>query len=417
MRSDVVTAGKPLEGARVALLFQNRLRYSTRFEREVRILRDAGARVSLISVDDNSDVAGWFESVCRVEGFEFSGWPGDSCASWRHWRAAKNSVGALIRRINMLQALFTFRTPLRSLLEEFDGEFDIYWAVDVMPLASAVLAARRTGAAVVYETIDLVPEYKSESAAIVASRLRSERLFLPKVASFVTAGAEYANYYRRKYGRLIEGRGPVVMDNFVPIPDGDVSTAHEPRRMLFFGNLAPDRPLELILRAYAQVDSDSVLTIQGRDLIGGRLDALVNELGLGGRVFLRQPCEPSRGAIEARKHDIGIVALAGIDENERRAPTAKVFTYLAGGLHLLAADLPGIRAAVGGAESVTYVAQPTTAGWVSGFRSVLAMTDRELSDAKRSSLERARRWPVLEQEQSYIREFDRARLQAKVPSR
>ena len=111
---------------------------------------------------------------------------------------------------------------------------------------------------------------------------------------------------------------------------------------------------------------------------------------------------------------MGIVALAGADENERRAPTAKAGTYLAAGLLVLASDLPGIRSVVGVGPHVEFVSPQSVEAWKEAFRRIAAMSDEDVARAKGVALETARLQSALSSDEIYVQVFrDAVSLQPK----
>lgn len=393
-----------LAGVRIALLFQEQLIYSIRIRRSLDALRSEGASISLVSVLDNSAVADWFDGCWRCDEYEPAPRIGASRLRWSRLRSLDNVIRNMIRPY-LVGDLVHGRTRLRDCLVDMGEVFDIYWAIDVMALPSAVVASRVTGARVVYETFDLVQEYASADKLLSKARAKAEREHIGAVSAFVTAGSGYAAYYAEKYLGTAIKCPPYVLDNHSPVPPGNVSPAHRPLELLFFGNLAPDRPLNVLLEAFSRGGEGLVLTMQGRDNVEGAAHRMVEALGLKGSVSISEPCSPEDGPLVARGYDIGVVMLAGADENERRAATAKASTYLAAGLMVLASDLPGIRTALGSGPNVLYVPEQTVEAWAAAFRRVAGFSEQEVLNGKMASLSIARTWDDEAQMNGYVQLF------------
>ncbi len=203
--------------------------------------------------------------------------------------------------------------------------------------------AARTKTRVVYETVDLVPEYRYLGDEHRSRSLQEERRLIGRVDGFITACDWYADYYVERHGDVLR-RPPVVRDNMPRLLAEGVRATTRPLRMVFLGTLMFDRPVKELLQAMALSSADSTLTLQGKNLLGEAPAALISELGLQDRVEVVGPCPPSAIVETAASYDIGVVALWGRDENERRAATSKIFTYMAAGLAVFGIRSPRDRA-------------------------------------------------------------------------
>ena len=188
--------GQRLAGARIALLFMTDLTYSTRLNRAVEALRAEGAHVALVSTTANTGSLHWFDEVHQVGSFEFGPVLETSRIPWQPARTAVNVTKNWVRPF-FTGSIRHGQTVLRTTLCREFADYNIYWAIDVMALPSAVSAAETTGAAVIYETLDLVQEYCTAPTRISSARRAAEREFIGRVSAFVTAGESYADYYEQ----------------------------------------------------------------------------------------------------------------------------------------------------------------------------------------------------------------------------
>lgn len=400
---DEPVQNEPLRGCRILLIFQNRLTYSVRLLENVRALRRAGAQVSLITADKANLNNPLFFHVDHVRSWEFPIQVGASSHQIWTVRVVSNILRGIFRRVFQYRINTFIGSELQRKLSKTAVDYDIFWIIDANSLPSAMTATKRKNVRVVYETVDLVPEYR-ELPSLSRSRKRRERKLIPRVDGFVTAGEEYADYYVDSYGSSgLKGR-PLVRENSHECIYDEVSPTHTPYEILFFGNIAPDRPIGTLLRAFSEVHSDARLTIMGRNLVDSLSFDLVDELGLANRVKIEDPCAPENGVAMAHRFDIGIAMLSGDNENERRAPTAKLCTYLAAGLAIVASDLPGMRTQVGSAQAI-FVKDCTVKAWADALNMITGMTPQQIDCMKISSLVRAKEIDLKPQLEKYVELF------------
>jgi glycosyltransferase involved in cell wall biosynthesis len=102
------------------------------------------------------------------------------------------------------------------------------------------------------------------------------------------------------------------------------------------------------------------------------------------------------------------VALRGADENERRASTGKLFTYMAAGLAILGSDLPGIARLVRAHENGLLVEGMDAHSWANAIDELALMPTTAIDDMKRRSLAAADLYRWEKQEPTFVDEFVRA---------
>jgi glycosyltransferase involved in cell wall biosynthesis len=181
-----------------------------------------------------------------------------------------------------------------------------------------------------------------------------------------------------------------------------------PLRLKFLGALLFDRPVEELTRAMALATADVTLTLQGKNHLGEAPAALVAELGLQDRVRILDPCPPGAIVETAASYDVGVVALRGENENERRASTSKLFTCMAAGLAILGSDLPGIARVVGRHTNGLLVGGMRPADWAAAIDALAAMSDTAIDSMKQRSLDAARLYAWEKQTPAFLGEFLRA---------
>jgi glycosyltransferase involved in cell wall biosynthesis len=289
---------------------------------------------------------------------------------------------------------------------------DIIWVIDFPRLGQVLRAARSQHVGVVYETVDLVPEYMYQGADYRRQCLDEERRLIGCVDGFITACDSYADYYVERYGDAGLPRRPVVRDNMPSETAAHINPTTSPLRLLFLGSLMADRPVLELVEAVAATTTDVTLTFQGRNHLkegaARRIADRVARLGLQSRVEFLAPCPPDSIVKTAGAYDVGVVALRGADENERRASTAKLFTYMAAGLAVLGSDLPGIARIVRSCDNGLLVDGMDPHAWAAGIDRLASMTTGDLDSMKERSLRAASSYAWQRQEPAYIAEFVRA---------
>jgi glycosyltransferase involved in cell wall biosynthesis len=163
-----------------------------------------------------------------------------------------------------------------------------------------------------------------------------------------------------------------------------------------------------LIEAMALVTSDVTLTLQGKNHIGEQPMERMEQLGVRDRVILLDPCPPEDIVEVAAQYDVGIVALRGADENERRAATSKLFTYIFAGLAVLGSDLPGIARVVNEHHNGVLVEGMEPAAWAAAIDRMAAMPIAELDAMKQRSLGASAQYSWERQKPLFIAEFQRA---------
>lgn len=397
--------GEPLASKRICLVFEGDISHYSRLLQEIGALQDAGATVYLMTTHT---VPADAPTSLRVIVAPLS-WKGRALHSrWRSLRTAANLSGRLVSRmVGLLDRSWDQRSRV-SALRRIAPETDLLWVIDYPGLPTALQVAEESGIRVLYETVDLVPEYLYRGEAHREASLADERRLIPRIAGFITACDGYADYYWERYGAMEIAERPVVIDN---VPEGIVDhpgATGRPLRFLFMGSLMQDRPVLELIEAFAVTRCDASLTFQGTNHLGNGPAHLIARLGLKGRVRILEPCPPGDVTPTAAGYDVGIVALRGVDENERRASTAKLLTYTAAGLAVVASDLPGIKHVVEGDGCGVLVGGMEPHAWASAIDAMASTSSDRMDDMRQRSLESARRRSWDKQQTAFIAEFVRA---------
>lgn len=410
---DGVATFAPLEGRRICLVFDFSLANYSRLLLEIAALQKAGANVRLLTSHPAPAAPSGVEVVYappgpsweRVQSIGRTGLEG-SVLSRPTSFARKVVLAALERTTSRLGSVRYARK-----LQVIARSVDCFWVIDFPRLGPVRRAAWKTQARVVYETVDLVPEYLYRGMRHRQKCLDEERRLIGGVDGFITACESYADYYAETYGSGLRRR-PMVRDNMPPEIATNIVATSMPLRLLFLGSLMSDRPIVELIEAIAATTSDVTLAFQGTNYLNEnaarRVADRIVELGLGGRVELLAPSPPSSIVAAASAYDVGVVALRGVDENERRASTGKLFTYMAAGLAVLGSDLPGIARVVQAHGNGLLVDGMDPRAWADAIDRLASMPTEAIDSMKERSLSAANLYAWENQEPAYIAEFVRA---------
>lgn len=391
-----------LQDIRVCLVFEYSLSHSTRLLQEIEALRSEGATVELLTSHPVDDAP---EGVQRTYTPRSNGSIAPSARPWRPARIADNLIRNAVRPwFERRQRRRDSRLRLET-LASLSRRVDIFWVIDAPSLPPVVQAVKGTGCKIVYETVDLVPEYHYWGDEYRQARLEEERRALPSVSGFITACDSYADYYWERYGGKEIGQRPFVRDNMPAVIVPTYKCTSRPLKMLFLGSLMFDRPITELIEAVSLADADVTLTFQGKNLLEYDLAEEIERRGLEGRVILREPCAPEDIVDVASGYDVGVVALRGENENERRASTSKLFTYMSAGLAILGTDLPGIARVVSEYGNGLLASGIEPATWARKIEALDLLSDGEIDDMKRRSLEAAHEHAWERQRSGYIGQF------------
>jgi len=381
-----------LNGKKILLVFQPSIKHSARVRQEIDILQSAGAEIDLVSIRPNERL-NLNGAIYQVNSFEPQEEASRQIASSNHpfkpIRVLSNVIRNMLRKVLSWSPITVAKSSLYYFLLEHVSQYDILWVYDVYGLPSTVQAVKRLRGArprIVYETQDLVPEYffagkKSQRRKV------DEKKTISYVDAMITAGKAYEEYYSGRYSNVPAISKIFVWPNFTQPIAGFSPNVSRPRKLIFYGGLSFNRPIRELIFALAEVKQDFICHFVGQNLSPNLFEEAVLEAGMRDKIQYIGHIDPEGGVEFVSEYDLGIVALSGSDENERRAPASKVGTYLAAGLGIIASDLPGIRSMLANEGNVIYVEGMQEANWTEAVELALAADDALLLEMKHKSYE------------------------------
>lgn len=224
---------------------------------------------------------------------------------------------------------------------------DVVHANDIATLIPGYLAARLSGARLVYDTHEYavgVPYRKAAWAWLAAT---IERLLIRRCDGVITVSDGIAERLQSRYG--LEQR-PTVVRNVPDLPPpGEAPDLREEMGIgsaplvLHQGAVAEGRGGGNLVRAVAKMDSAHLLFLGADGAFAAGLGELGRGLGLDGRLHFHPPVPLAELLSYTTQADVGVSLLEDTCENHRLALPNKLFEYLAADLLVVVSDLPEMR--------------------------------------------------------------------------
>lgn len=265
---------------------------------------------------------------------------------------AANKLRAITGRLLMklfgqiTEPLFGDRTlGLTRML--IDARADLYIAHNIETLLPAVRAARRNGAALIFDCMEFYSDMgdgQTPEEARAARRL--EARWLPRCVLVTASSEALSRVLSSRYGIA----PPLALYN-TPKTEALPPRATSGGLRLYWRNAVvgfSQRGLDDALVALTLLPEDVTLHVQGRPSMDGgqRLRARIAELGLDSRVTVLPPFSPGQAVRQASLYDVGLCLERRGPANHEYTVSNKLFDYMMAGLAVVVADLPSLRAVV-----------------------------------------------------------------------
>lgn len=305
------------------MLLHKDFAHDTRVRREAGALAAAGHEVTIAHLPPR-------DSGSEADGLPYALAP----ATLRRHRERLPRLARLALEATRLARIASSRGP------------DAVHAHDAAMLLPGLLAARRAGARLVYDSHEMATGVPYRSGAWAAFVAAAERLGAPRADATIVVSDGIAARLSERY-RLRSA--PAVVRNVSDLPSPGAAPAPDLRRELAIGDaplllhqgaVAAGRGCETLLRALGLLPGAHLLFLGAEGPYRERLAGLAREQGLAARVHLRGSVPPRALLSHTAQADVGVSLLEDSCENHRLALPNKLFEYLAAGLPVVVSDLP-----------------------------------------------------------------------------
>jgi glycosyltransferase involved in cell wall biosynthesis len=372
----------PRPGRRVTLVLPTDGAFDSRSRRLAASLAGRGHEVRLIArARPDLPTEEWLHPRAVIRRLDTGPDPAPTPAEVRGPRRAVAELGRMIRvarqAARQRDAALVVAEPA-----------DLVHAMGFLALPTAMALSGRDGVPFVYDARDLYAEARNIARAPGPVRVAFadlERRWARRAARVLTVNDALAEVIATRW-RVPR---PAVVHNCPALAEPDpAAAARHPLRsalgvgpaqpvVLYHGGLYPERGIEVILEALTDPRLAGVqAAFLGYGPLRPVLEAAARTSALAGRVHVLEAVPPERLAAWVADADAGLMAIAPTTLNHRLVTPNKLFECLAVGVPVVAADLPGLRAIVGGepATALGELCDPTSA--VDVARAVAAILAR-----------------------------------------
>ncbi|MBI4312527.1 MAG: glycosyltransferase family 4 protein [Chloroflexi bacterium] len=319
----------------ICMLLMGGIQYDGRVRKESRSLATAGYWTTVITMPASAENTADLAPVAV-----------------REVRLLTRRIFGQVRGLPAKYGEFILRSAARGALLRADA----YHAHDLPTLLPAYLAARCTGARLVYDAHELWTEQGTRYSDREAWR-KLERWLLRRVDGVVAVNNSRATIMHEEYGSRVK---PVVVRNCPPASNSLDRSSQPLRRfvaaqgaseaiiVLYQGSIAAERGYEALVDAAEFFESGTVAVLlgYGNDAYVASLHERVRRKGLEGKVFFH-PAVPNSQILEyTASADLGVVFYDDSCRNNRYCAPNKLYDYMMTGIPSVASDLPGIQEVV-----------------------------------------------------------------------
>ena len=307
------------------MLLQRSLEYDSRVQREARTLVGAGYDVTILEVGMTGEVPGLSRRSVRAP-----------------FGAARGGLRLRIHQLALMFGLFVSALRMRPAAVH---------AHDVVTLLPGALAARVTGASLIYDAHELASGVAYRRGLLARAVTWLERIASRGAVAIVTVSDSIADRMRVIHG--LRAR-PVVVRNFCALPRPGTPDRGGPLRaqlgidgqplVLHQGAAAPGRGCENLVRAMTLL-TDAHLAFLGTpdDAFRSSLARLARELGVEDRVRFLPAVPPARLLAATSDADVGVTLFEATCENYRLTLPNKLFEYVAAGVPVVGSSMPEVE--------------------------------------------------------------------------
>jgi len=257
-----------------------------------------------------------------------------------------------LRHFRLWFLITALRTFILSIICLLRSQADIYHAAEVTALPACFIAARLRRKPLVFEAYELPLANEAKISywrGLVGPTRWLLRMILPRCAAVITTSPLYAREISTHYGvSQISLVRNVPMYQKVPKNDRlrqRLGLSPKSRIALYQGNLQADRCLDILVRAAAFVEQDTVIVLMGKNVgtTQDTLEQLIANECLSERVKILPPVPYKELLLWTASADIGLIVLPlDYSLSIRYTLPNKLFEYLMAGLPVLSSPLDAV---------------------------------------------------------------------------
>lgn len=318
--------------------------------------------------------SGVFDAI-ELVGTQADGLPGEEPLDGGRSLVRLPAEGVGLSRVRRLVGLRRWGAAVEERYRDADVACINAHSLTVLPLAARL--ASRTGARLIYDTHELETETASASPLRRSLARQVERRYIGRADHTFVVSSGIETWYRETYGLT----SVTTIKNYPVLRDRTHSTPSVPLRavmdvpsegtlLLYLGKLSPGRGLERLVSAFHDYSTSS----QFLALVGfGPLEVSLRAQAIAGpaweRIQLLPPVPPHDVAALAAQADVGVALIQPVSLSYRLSLPNKALESLAGGIPVLASDLPDLAAELDG-DSLGWTIEPTEAAVARWLRTV-----------------------------------------------
>lgn len=370
-----------MKGARICLVTSGPVGSDPRLVKEADALHEAGARVRVVATNATAleVVRRRDEAVLRDAPWVFEAVPTGGRLA-RKWRALQRKAARLLWAAGLRgdRVARMAHDPLSYVIGRTAAResADLYIAHNLAALPAAFDAARAHGARLGFDAEDFHSGQLAQGEERLAAIVRDIELrYLPRCDQVTAASPGIA----RAYADACAIRPPTVVLNVFPLAQAPArctaaGSASERRLYWFSQTVGPERGIEQVLQAMARSRSRPQLHLQGTVSADYRrqLEAYARQAGMHDALHFLPAAPPAELPRIAAQYDAGVASELNDTANRDLCLSNKIFTYLLGGLPVLASDTRGQRELARQLPGAVWVAPlHDTAAWAALIDEVL----------------------------------------------
>lgn len=272
--------------------------------------------------------------------------------TWRFfWLAAVISNRLLAFTLRVIRRVARATTRDSTLVERaryFNP--DIVHAHDLPQLNAGVLAARALKVPLIYDAHELYPEICTLTPEQQKRLGRVEKRLIKHCDATITVNPHLAQEFARRYRIAAPDVILNAIDPFEDLHDRprnlfreQLNIPADKQILLFQGWMSPDRGLQDLVRALAQVRNDVHLVFMGYGDLVKDLTKIAAEENVLDRVHFKDAVPQAELLYWTASADAGIIPYQPVDLNHWFCSPNKLFEFVQSRLPIIANDLPYLR--------------------------------------------------------------------------